>query len=357
VIALVLSVSPVFAQKKGGKPPPTPPSLQNSAIVYIAGDSIKVADADGANQVTLFTDRFAHLGAPSWAPDGDKIVFNGDMNGQGIYEISLDRTTGLIGAPQKIVAHTAGILASPRWSPVRTVNGEFMIAYEDYPPGSIQTDIWLFDPEAGAVFNLTNTPGISELTASWSPDATRLVVKTMVNNNVSIPYDVEILTLGSGTACGENGAAVCEVSSRQSLVQQVLGSPLINGSPIMNTSWANKGNKIALSALIPPDQSSDVWVIELDDSGVVLETSNLTNTNTTDPPDRHETFPTWSPDDSQIMYMGWDYLCQPQSNKKRGYNLIIRNVDGSDIENCEEKMIVEGDARMPSWWRGPNANQ
>jgi Tol biopolymer transport system component len=350
VIALVLSVSPVFAQKKGGKPPPTPPSLQNSAIVYIAGDSIKVADADGANQVTLFTDRFAHLGKPSWAPDGDKILFNGDMNGQGIYEISLDRTTGLIGAPQKIIAHTAGILASPRWSPVRTVNGEFMIAYEDYPPGSIQTDIWLFDPEAGAVFNLTNTPGISELTASWSPDAAQLVVKTHVNNDSNSPYDVEILTLG--TNCGENGSPICEIAPRQSLVQLVQGSPLISAGPIMNTSWANKGNKIALSALIPPDQNSDVWVIEFDDSGVVA--SNLTNTNTTDTPDRHETIPTWSPDDSQIMYMGWDYLCQPQSNKKRGYNLLIRDVP-PPTEGCPETMIVEG-GRSPNWWRGTNTN-
>jgi hypothetical protein len=59
------------------------------------------------------------------------------------------------------------------------------------------------------------------------------------------------------------------------------------------------------------------------------------------------------------MYMGWDYLCQPQSNRKRGYNLIIRNVDGSDIDNCEEKMIVEGGgypgASSPNWWRGPNS--
>jgi Tol biopolymer transport system component len=120
----------------------------------------------------------------------------------------------------------------------------------------------------------------------------------------------------------------------------------------MNTSWANKGNKIALSALIPPDQNSDVWVIEFDDSGVVA--SNLTNTNTTDTPDRHETIPTWSPDDSQIMYMGWDYLCQPQSNKKRGYNLLIRDVP-PPTEGCPETMIVEG-GRSPNWWRGTNTN-
>jgi len=362
VIALVLSVSPVFAQKKGGKPPPTPPSLQNSAIVYIAGDSIKVADADGANQVTLFTDRFAHLGAPSWAPDGDKIIFNIDISGEGIYEIPIDRSNGQIGAPQKILAHKAGILATPTWSPV-PVNGRSMIAYEDFPPGSIQTDIYLFDPAASVIagvnpFNLTNTSNVSELSPSWSPDATRLVVTTTVNNDLTAPYDVKILTLA--TDCAENGRPVCEISSRQSLVQQSSGSPLISGSPIMNTSWANMGNKIAVSALIPPHQNMDIWVIEfdLDGSGSVSNviTENITETNTVNPPDRQEALPTWSPDDSRIMYMGWDYLCQPQSNKKRGYNLIIRNVNGDDFpESCEEKIIVEG-GRSPSWWRGANSN-
>jgi hypothetical protein len=32
----------------------------------------------------------------------------------------------------------------------------------------------------------------------------------------------------------------------------------------MNTSWANNGNKVAVSALMPPDQNMDIWVIEFD---------------------------------------------------------------------------------------------
>jgi Tol biopolymer transport system component len=148
------------------------------------------------------------------------------------------------------------------------------------------------------------------------------------------------------------------------LIWEVAGSLLFGAtslepsSGLLRTSWANEGNKIAVSALMPPDQNSDIWLIELDDSGVVLETRNLTNTNTVNPPDRHETVPTWSPDDSRIMYMGWDYLCQPQSNKKRGYNLLVRNVP-PPTEGCPETMIVEGGgypgASSPNWWRGPNS--
>jgi len=350
-VVVALPVSPVFAQKKG-KPSP-PPLLANSAIVYIAGDTLKVADADGSNQASLFTDRFAHFDAPSWAPDGNKIIFRGDMDGGGIYQITIDRSTGQIGAPQKMVAHSGDSL-KPKWSPVPTVNGNFMIAYEDYPdsaPGSVQSDIWLFDPQAPTIaginpFNLTNTPDISELSPSWSPDATKLVVKTHVNNDANSPSDVEILSLAG---CGVNGPSVCEVAPRRSLVQQVQGSPLISAHPIMNTSWANTGNEIALSALISPDGNHDIWVIEFDDTGVQYK--NLTKTNSADPPDRQEARPTWSPRDAQIMYQGWDYLCQPQSNKKRGYNLIIRNVDGTDfLEACEEKMVIEGGGD-PDWWR------
>jgi Tol biopolymer transport system component len=354
MIAKALSVNPVFAQKKGGKPSPTSPSLQNAEIVYVSADSIKVADADGSNQVTLITNRFAHFGAPSWAPDGDKIIFSSNISGEGIYEISINRSNGQIGPPESLLEHNAGILGSPRWSPVATVNGKFMIAYEHYPPGSNETDIYLLDATTGVSFNLTNTPTISELTASWSPDASKVAVISSSSHR-----DVEILQL---EACVNQ--PIC-VSARRSLIWEVAGSLLFGAtslepsSGLLRTSWANEGNKIAVSALMPPDQNSDIWLIELDDSGVVLETRNLTNTNTVNPPDRHETVPTWSPDDSQIMYMGWDYLCQPQSNRKRGYNLIIRNVDGSDIDNCEEKMIVEGGgypgASSPNWWRGPNS--
>ena len=180
----------------------------------------------------------------------------------------------------------------------------------------------------------------------------------MVNNNLSEPYDVEILTLGTSTCFNP----VCEVAPRQSLVQQVTGSPLKSASSILNTSWANTRNEIAVSALIAPDENMDEWVIkfDFDEAGSVVnvETENLTNTNHANPPDRHKAYMTWSPEDSQIMYMAWDYLCQPQRANKRGYNLIIRNVDGTDfLEACEEKMIVEGGgypgAQAPNWWRGP----
>lgn len=356
IFAMALSVHPVFAQKKGGKPPPTPPSLQNSAIVYIAGDSIKVTDADGGNQITLFTDRFAQITSPSWAPDGDKIIFNGDMTGQGIYEITLDRATGLIGTPHKMAADRAGILGSPRWSPV-AVNGRSFIAYEDYPPGNTETDIYLLDATTKVSFNLTNTPSISEVSPSWSPDASKLVVISYASSF----RDVEILRLESD-CINPVPQPIC-VASRQSLIWALgtdsplfAATSLMSGSSLLGPSWANNGSKVAVSALMPPDQNMDIWLIEFDDSGVVA--TNLTNTNSTDPPDRHETLPTWSPDDSKIMYMGWDYLCQPQSNKKRGYNLLIRDVP-PPTEGCPETMIVEGGgypgASSPNWWRGPNS--
>ena len=80
---------------------------------------------------------------------------------------------------------------------------------------------------------------------------------------------------------------------------------------------------IAVNGIPQDGDNGEIWVIEFgDDPGVARTTiTNLTNTNppTTGPngsPDGNEANPTWSPDDSQIMYNGYDYQCAPQSKKK-----------------------------------------
>lgn len=343
----------------GGSEPPNP------AIVYVSGNSIKVANADGSNQLTLVTRRNTAFWSPSWSADGDFVIFASDLSGPGIYRVRIHRDTGFVENSEQLIPINDVILANAVWSPEKTANEKYLIAYSDYVPGSNQYDIYLLDPAAAVInginpFNLTNTPDIHEVIPSWSPDATKLVAVTLLNTNNDAPYGIEILTLGTG--CVDSGQPICELGPRRDLIKELSPSPF-GPNDVWSPSWANTGNKIAVTGGTPEDQNGDIWVIEFDNEPQSTEVWNLTNTNSVNAPDRHETIATWSPDDSQIMYQAWDYLCQPQTNKKRGYNLIIRNVgDGQPGDPfpdsaCEEKMIVEGNARMPSWWRGPSPNQ
>ena len=350
----------------GGGPPNNdpPPSLARSAIVYVNGNSIKVADADGSNQTTLFSRRRAVFWNPSWSPDGNTMIFTSDMDpeGPGIYRIRIDRVNGTVEGPDKIIPLNDVITAGPAWSPVATPDGTFKIAYSDFDEFENRGVLYIMDlDETGEPvdsngdgnpdpFRLSTYPlpaheNFHENYPSWSPDASKLAIRTWDDSRFL--DGVEIITLG--TDCGINGPPLCEVPlSRRDLIAELL--PL-TFQPLINPVWANTGNRIAEVGIPELSGNEDIWVIEFDDTDTMnTQDFNLTSTNNANPPDRGENSPTWSPDDSQIMYQGWDYLCEPQTNKERGWNLIIRNVDGEPIDGCEEKLIVKG-GQMPDWWR------
>ena len=331
------------------KPPPPPPSLANSAIVYVTFDreSIKVADADGRNQATLVNRRRTEFWTPSWSPNGNWLLFTSDQDGPGMYTMKIDRLNGTVEGPTKIIPLNSTIGVDPAWSPVPTSDGKFKIAYRgDDGFYLVDVDVSTGTMILGNPFQLSTHPrpgheDFDEGSPSWSSGASKLAITTF--NNANSLGGIEVITLS--TDCND-GSPVCEKpGTRRDLIDE-LGplSPFDHGA--QKPSWANMSNMIAVSG------SGDIWIIEFDDTDTTLTTiRNLTNTNNTTLPDRHETYPTWSPDDSQIMYQGWDYLCQPQTNRERGYNLIIRNVDGTPFSGpCEEKMIVQG-GLMPNWWR------
>ena len=356
-LMLYLILGFVSVGEAAGKPKPPPPSLANSAILYVTYDlqSIKVADADGNNQVTLVNRRRAEFWTPSWSPDGNWLIFTSDQDGPGMYAMKIDRLNGTVEGSNKIIPLNSTIGPNTAWSPVPTSDGNFKIAYRgDDGLYLVDVDVSTGSMVLGNPFQLSTDPlpgheGFEEGSPSWSPDASKIAIRTFDNtNNLG---GIEVITLS--TDCYD-GSPVCEKpGTRRDLIDE--SGPLsLFDHGASNPSWANMSNKIAVSGSPQGSQSGsgDIWIIEFDDTDTTKTTiRNLTNTNNTEPPDRHETYPTWSPDDSQIMYQGWDYLCQPQTNRERGYNLIIRNVDGTPFSGpCEEKMIVQG-GLLPNWWR------
>jgi Tol biopolymer transport system component len=130
-------------------------------IAYLEGDPspaggpLYVVNADGTGKQRLMHTVVVDLGLPSWSPDGRTIAYTG---GSVIYSVHANGT-GL-----RKLTHGPGWNVDPRWSP----DGR-RILFLSFRDGSGTTDVFVMNADGSGQRNLTNTPGVSELAASWAP--------------------------------------------------------------------------------------------------------------------------------------------------------------------------------------------
>ncbi len=264
--------------KKPPKPPPEPPA--DAAIVYTAdkfgvGGTIRVMNTDGENQFKVYGP-FARW--PSWSADGEKIVFSDNYS---LFTINLDGS-GLY----KVVGFDSIGARSLAWSPAAVPGRGFRIAFSKGEGTAHRSDICLISPDGGTVENLHNTADIHELDPTWSPDATRLAYSKSWKDEVTGVYPKEMwvhdFTTGEAT-------------------RVELGGPFSNFDVgFHDLDWARTQDKIAFKGYTsvaegPTAMSGyEIWIVDLADPANPVQL--------TDDPTVHFSSPSWSPDDTEIVY-------------------------------------------------------
>jgi Tol biopolymer transport system component len=289
----------------GGSPPADP------EIAYIEDGDIWVMNADGSNKAPIFEDGVVYW--VSWSPDVSRLAMTADIAGQiGIWTIDADGSNAQLLMPTSVWAY----LWDLQWSPALTADGQEKILFiELTDTGSTGTfDVFAISPDGSDLVHLVNTPvPVMEESCSWSPDATRIAV-------------IE------GTAGGSPGRTIVYDLGLVNGSLAVIGATQVSNMPpgADDVDWARTQNKIAVSSRAEGDDTTEVWIINLDDP---TDRQQVTFIN------EEDRTPTWAPDDSSLIY--WRI-----TGPKKHVGLRTVGVDGQSDSSLGAKQ-----GRKPDWRR------
>ena len=221
------------------------------------------------SRVTNLTNHSADEGSPAWSPDGARIAFTSDRDGNTeIYAMNADGS-----GVTRLTDHSA-FDGGAAWSP----DGARIAFTSDR--GGI-TDIYAMNADGSGVTNLTNHSA-HDSHPTWSPDGTRIAFASRRDGNAEI------------YAMNADGSGVTRLTSDSELD--------------LHPAWSPDGARIAFTSY--RDGDPEIYVMNADGSGV----TRLTN--------RNARVPAWSPDGARIAFA---------AGRGDNYEIYVMNANGSGV--------------------------
>ena len=144
---------------------------------------IYVMDTDGNNQQRL-TDNDFYDTHPSWSPDGERIAFISRRDGHFIGEFGLSSEIYVMDADGKNTRRLTNNRKddwAPSWSP----DGERIAFAADRKGDDVNDEIYVMDADGGNQRRLTNNR-VHDKSPSWSSDGKRIVFSSYRDGNAEI---------------------------------------------------------------------------------------------------------------------------------------------------------------------------
>ena len=190
-------------------------------------------DADGSNQTNL-TNNSAHDGDPMWSPDGTKIAFSSDRDGnRDIYVMNSD------GSNQTNLTGNSANDDAPAWSPDGT-----KIAFSNDCSG--HGEIYVMNADGSNQMELTSSAHAANYPA-WSPDGSKIAFGRATHS--WLWRDIYLVN-ADGT-------------DLRNLTPDRVGSE----RPIKGLTWSPDGTKIAFAGCRPGLNGMHVEIYVMDSDG------------------------------------------------------------------------------------------